>query len=201
MALSVMLSDYPPLQLRPLGPATNLVYRDPALGTELRINQPAILVMTDLRQTRPVSIGAETSIVAAEERMRHRGVRLLFVVDEEDTLLGLITATDLLGEKPLQYIERHGGLHRDIRVGDMMTPRERLEALSLPNVLNARIGHIISTLKACGRQHALVTHVVGGVETVCGLFSASRIARQLGLEISITPVAVTFAEIEYQLMH
>lgn len=196
-----MLSDYTPLQLRPLGPTTNLVRRDPTLVAELKINQRALEVMTDLRQTRPVSIGAEAGIVAAEERMRHRGVRLLFVVDENDILHGLITATDLLGEKPMQYIERHGGLHRDIRVRDMMTPRDRLEALPLASVAHARIGHIIATLKTCGRQHALVTDVVEGVETVCGLFSASRIARQLGLEISITPVAATFAEIEYQLMH
>jgi hypothetical protein len=101
----------------------------------------------------------------------------------------------------MQFIERHGGLHRDIRVADMMTPRDRLDALPLTNVLNARIGHIIATLKACGRQHALVTDVVNGMETVCGLFSTSQIARQLGLEISVTPVAVTFAEIEYHLTH
>lgn len=196
-----MLSDYTPLQSRPLGPNTNLVQRDLSSRSELKINQPALEVMTDLRHTRPVTIAAEASIHVAEERMRHRGVRLLFVVDENDTLHGLITATDILGEKPMQFIQRHGGLHRDIRVADMMTPRDRLDAMPLANVLNARIGHIIATLKACGRQHALVTDVVDGVETVCGLFSTSRIARQLGLEISVTPVAVTFAEIEYHLMH
>jgi CBS domain-containing protein len=196
-----MLSDYAPLQLQPLGQTTNLAQRNPLLGSQHKINEPALQVMTDLRHTRPVTIDAEASIATAEERMRHRGVRLLFVVDDEEMLRGLITATDLFGEKPMQHIQRHGGHHHEILVADLMTPRERLDALPLNTVLNARIGHVISTLKACRRQHALVTDLVEGVETVCGLFSASRIARQLGLEISITPLATTFVEIEYELTH
>lgn len=196
-----MLSDYAPLQLHPLGQATNLAQRNPLLSSQHKINEPALQVMTDLRHTRPVTIDAEASISTAEERMRHRGVRLLFVVDDNETLLGLITATDVFGEKPMQHIQHHGGRHHDILVGDIMTPRERLDALPLATVLNARIGHIIATLKACRRQHALVTDLTDGVETVCGLFSASRIARQLGLEISIVPLAATFAEIEYELTH
>jgi predicted transcriptional regulator len=41
--------------------------------------------------------------------MIRRNVRSLFVVDVDNEILGLITATDLLGEKPLQHIQQYGG--------------------------------------------------------------------------------------------
>ncbi|MDP1682130.1 MAG: CBS domain-containing protein [Burkholderiales bacterium] len=157
--------------------------------------------MTDLRTTTAVTITPDTRIEVAEERMRRRGVRMLFVLDSEGALVGLVTASDLLGEKPLQFIERQGGVHREILVADIMTPRERLEVLKLSDVLAARIGHIVSTLQRCGRQHALVVDTVDGREMVRGLFSASRIARQLGMEIITTPIAQSFAEIEQAFLH
>jgi len=79
-----------------------------------------------------------------------------------------------------------------------MTPRERLEVLKLSDVLAARIGNIVSTLQRCGRQHALVVDTVNGGNGARPIF-ASRIARQLGMEIVTTPIAQTFAEIEQSL--
>jgi hypothetical protein len=34
------------------------------------------------------------------------------------------------------------------------------------------------------------------IETVCGLFSTTQIARQLGLQVQIPEIATTFAEVE-----
>ena len=143
-----MLSDYTPLQLHALTPGADLTQTDLQNCGYLKISHPALDVMTDLHLTTAVTISPDAGIENAEERMRRRGVRLLFVQDGDGTLAGLITATDLLGEKPLQYIERHGGKHRDIRVQDIMTPRERLEVLQLTDVQAARIGNIVATLRA-----------------------------------------------------
>lgn len=196
-----MLSDFSPLQLHALTPGAELTQPDLQQNCHLRTNQPALDVMTDLRATTAVTVMPDVPIDVAEERMRRRGVRMLFVLDRDDTLLGLVTATDLLGEKPLQFIERQGGLHREITVADIMTPRDRLEVLKLSDVISARIGNIVATLQRCGRQHALVVDTVDGRERVRGLFSASRIARQLGMEIITAPVAQTFAEIEEAFIH
>lgn len=196
-----MLSDYPPLQLYALSPGAEVAPTDLQQTCHLKPNHPALDVMTDLRATTAVMVTPETRIDGAEERMRRRGVRMLFVQDSDGVLLGLITATDLLGEKPLQFIERQGGVHREILVADLMTPRDRLEVLKLSDVLAARIGNIVSTLHRCGRQHALVVETVNGREMVRGLFSASRIARQLGMEIVTAPVAQSFAEIEQAFIH
>lgn len=196
-----MLSDFHPLPRHALDSGAGLIRTERRNYRQTRLNDPAIEVMTDLRVVAPVTIGPETSICIAQEQMMNRGVRLLFVVDANTTLLGLVTCFDLLGEKPMQQIERLGGRREDIRVRDIMTPHDQLEVLTLTDVLGAKVGHIVATLKACGRQHALVVdrEETSGWQMVRGIFSSSQIARQVGMEISISRKAETFAEIEAEL--
>ena len=123
--------------------------------------------------------------------MIQHGVRLLLVVDENRKVVGIITATDLLGEKPLQVIADRGCRREDVRVRDIMTPTHRLEVLHMNDVRSAKVGHIVATLKMAGRQH--------GKQTIRGLFSATQIARQLGVAIQASEIARTFSEIEAQL--
>lgn len=196
-----MQTDYSPLQLYALSPGADLSQPDLQLTYHLKDNEEAIKVMTDLRATSAVSVLPDVSIEVAEDRMRRRGVRMLFVVDKNGILVGLLTATDLSGEKPLQFIERQGGVHREILVADIMTTSDRLEALKLADISAARIGNVVATLQRCGRQHALVVDTEDGREKVCGLFSVSRIARQLGVEIETNPIATNFADIEHALLH
>jgi CBS domain containing-hemolysin-like protein len=130
-------------------------------------------------------------------------VRLLLVSDDERRVQGLITANDILGEKPVQFALERGIKRQDIRVRDIMTPCERLEVLHYADVVHAEVGHVVSTLQRAGRQHALVSDqgTDGKTETVRGIFSASQIARQLGVAIHTTEVAQTFAEIGAALTH
>lgn len=196
-----MLSDFHPLPRHALDAGAGLIRTETGSSQRTRLNDPAMEVMTDLRVAVPVTVGPETSIRLAHERMMHRGVRLLFVVDDNTTLLGLITATDILGEKPMQHIQRIGGTRDDIRVRDIMTPHDQLEVLTLSDVLGAKVGHIVATLRACGRQHALVVdrEEASGWQMVRGIFSASQIARQTGMEIQTVPKAESFADLGTEL--
>ncbi len=196
-----MLSEFHPLPRHRLDAGATLVRCDRGGYQHSRLNDPAIVVMTDLRVVTPVTVAPEASLASAHELMRNRGVRLLFVVDADDRLLGLITATDILGEKPLQHIERRGGTRDDIRVADIMTPHDELEVLSLADVLGAKVGDVVATLQSCGRQHALVVEREegSGWERVRGIFSSTQAARQLGMEIPIVRKAETFAELEAHL--
>ena len=54
--------------------------------------------------------------------MIHQGVRLLFVVSEVHGLDGLITSTDLDGERPMQVIAQRGVRYEEVLVSDVMTP-------------------------------------------------------------------------------
>jgi hypothetical protein len=79
-------------------------------------------------------------------------------------------------------------------VADLMTPAGMLEALALQDVAQMRVGHIVATLKQVGRQHIMVAEESG--VRVRGLFSASQVARQLGVQLQTFEVARTFADIE-----
>ncbi len=164
----------------------------------VRLEDPATVVMTDLKRVSAVTVAAKAPIEAADVRMKHRGVRLLLVVDDEDTVVGLITSTDLHGAKPIQHIQKHGGTYRDIQVLDIMTPQEKLEVMCMEDVSRARVGNIVATLKQAGRAHALVVdrHESENRQVIRGIISASQIARQLDMEIPTAEIAHTFAEIE-----
>ena len=173
-------------------------YHQPGQNLErVRIDSPALAVMTDLRQIPAATIDLEAPLDAANRFMIRRGVRLLLVTDDDRQVLGLITSNDVLGEKPVQFALERGIKRQEIRVSDIMTPAKQLEVLSYADLAHAEVGHVVATLKHAGRQHALVTDLDGGdgVEAVRGIFSASQIARQLGVAIQTTEVAQTFAEI------
>ncbi len=90
----------------------------------------------------------------------------------------------------------------EIQVRDIMMQRGRLEVLYLRDVQAATVGHIVATLKAAGRKHALVVDQdAKGRQRVRGVFSATQIARQLGIAITTEAVARTFADIEANLGH
>lgn len=163
----------------------------------MRIGSPALAVMTDLRKIPAATIDPQAPLDAANRFMIRRGVRLLLVTDDDRRVLGLITANDILGEKPVQFGLERGIKRQDILVRDIMTPSARLEVLLYADLARAEVGHIVATLKHSGRQHALVVDDAGddGVQAVRGIFSASQIARQLGVAIQTTEVAQTFAEI------
>lgn len=197
-----MKREYHPLSAHPLHIGAR--YHQPGEDPErVRIGSPALAVMTDLRQIPAATIDLEAPLDAANRFMIRRGVRLLLVTDDERQVLGLITANDILGEKPVQFALERGIKRQEIRVHDIMTPRERLEVLLHADLVHAEVGHVVATLKHAGRQHALVTDLgeEGKVQAVRGIFSASQIARQLGVAIQTTEVAQTFAEIGAALGH
>ncbi|HSS28299.1 MAG TPA: CBS domain-containing protein [Usitatibacter sp.] len=170
----------------------------PTAPGRVTLDDPAFSVMTDLREVSAATTRHEETIDAAQAVMIRRGVRLLFVLARDGSVEGVITTTDLLGEKPLRFAQQRGISHKDILVEDIMTPASSIEALSMLDVAQMRVGHIVATLKDAGRKHLLVSDENG--RRVRGLFSASQVARQLGMEVHTFEVASSFAEIEAALV-
>ena len=170
----------------------------PTAPGRVTLDDPAFSVMTDLREVSAATTRPEETIDAAQAVMIRRGVRLLFVLARDGSVAGVITTTDLLGEKPLRFAQQRGISHKDILVEDIMTPASSIEALSILDVAQMRVGHIVATLKDAGRKHLLVSEENG--RRVRGLFSASQVARQLGMEVQTFEVASSFAEIEAALV-
>lgn len=162
---------------------------------------PAVDVMTDLRRVAAATVEPSIDVDEAQHAMVLRGVRSLLVVRDGREVLGLITANDLLGEKPLSVTRERGlSSRKEVLVQDVMVPAGRVLVMRLEDVLLASVGRVLATLRAAGRQHALVAEAgAAGQQMIRGVFSVSQIARQLGIPVQMPEVARTFAEIEAQL--
>jgi CBS domain-containing protein len=172
-------------------------FRRPSQAQAERVTpeSAAMQVLTDFTRVSPATIRPQAPLSGANRFMITRGVRLLLVVDEEhETVLGVITATDVLGERAMQVATGRGLRRDELTVADVMTPAPQVEVISLLDVERSRVGHVLETLRRAGRQHALVSDAEGMVR---GVFSISQIARQLGVAPPVGgEVARTFAEIE-----
>ena len=171
---------------------------EPMTPGRVTLDDPAFSVMTDLREVAAATTRPEETIDAAQAQMIRRAVRLLFVLDSAGAVTGVITATDIFGEKPVRFMQSRGVSHAEILVEDIMTPASMLEALPLLEVAQMRVGHIVATLKAVGRKHLMVAEDNG--RRIRGLFSSSQLARQLGVELQTFEVADSFADIEAALV-
>ena len=123
-----MMNEYKSLAVQYL--AGTIKISQPAPPGPVALDSPASEVMTDLRRIRAAVIAPDVPMEIANTYMMQRGVRTLLVINDNESLAGIITATDILGEKPVRFIQERGIKHSEILVIDVMTPLEKLEAIS-----------------------------------------------------------------------
>jgi signal-transduction protein with cAMP-binding, CBS, and nucleotidyltransferase domain len=194
------MDAYTPLHSKVIVGGADLARPDDTTAVRVTPISPALAVMTDLTRVDAACIGLHESMDEANQTMIKLGVRLLFVRGADGHLAGLITATDIVGEKPMRLVQERGIRHDEIAVDDLMTPMAQLEALAFDDVRHAQVGHVVASLRKAGRQHTLVVERgAGGRQVVRGIFSTSQIARQLGMPINTTYAAPTFSELVTQL--
>ncbi|MFT7228183.1 MAG: CBS domain-containing protein [Methylophilaceae bacterium] len=58
---------------------------------EINMDSPALTILTDFKQHKPLMIDTDTSAAQADYLMEKSHVRLLLVVDEGDELIGTIS--------------------------------------------------------------------------------------------------------------
>jgi len=181
---------------------TTLAQAQPTDNAPVTLASPALAVMTDLTQVKAATTHPRTTLRQAEQAMIYQGVRMLFVVTEMPLIEGLITATDLGGDKQMRVVhERH--LHYDeLCVADVMTELGALDAIDYAVVRSAAVGNAVATLQRLGRNHLLVVEASTAQtpRRVRGVISRSQVERQLGRPIDITPIANSFSEIERALV-
>jgi CBS domain-containing protein len=177
---------------------TALAQAGPSNLAPVDLESPALDVMSDLTLLRAATTHPATSLRQAEQIMIYQGVRMLFVVTEMPAIEGLITATDLHGDKQMRVVHERGVPYDDLCVGDVMTELSMLNAVDYGRIKSASVGDAISTLKRHGRDHLLVVESPTGQtpRRVRGVISRSQIERQMGGTIEMTPIASSFSEIE-----
>ncbi|MBT8430582.1 MAG: CBS domain-containing protein [Gammaproteobacteria bacterium] len=166
------------------------------LPEQVSLDSPALDVMTDLSKVTAEAVSANVSVDDAEEKMIASGVRLLFVINQLNQVIGIVTSKDLSGERILSRINDSHTARKDLIVRDIMTPQHKIEVLEMGDVATARVGDIVATLKRMGRQHALVVdHAPDGRQSVRGLLSTSQVGKQLGMTIDTGQIAGSFASL------
>lgn len=191
-----MSAQFARVASHPLGlarPPHRSAARPPA--PRVTVESPALEVMTDLRRVQVVTVEPDEKADVALQQMIHAGVRLLLVTSQADEVVGVLTARDVMGERPVKVASTERIPRDQVTVQHIMTPLEDLDALNLSDVRRARVGDIVVTLRAAGRQHSLVMEQTPEGELVCGIFSVTQIGRQLGVEISPGGQAQSFAEL------
>lgn len=178
------LSYHPMTVGRHVGHAICMPRREQHRWTALHADSDAQGAMTDFDDEHAVVIGPEVGIDHALADMMRHGVRALIVVQEAQ-MIGLITAQDILGEKPLHYLTtactHDSCLRKDVLVADIMTPVAALALIDIGVLQAARVGDLEQTFHAHDVTHLLVVQDAGASSCrLRGLVSRSRLARQLG---------------------
>lgn len=193
MSENVQYRPLPKTPISPMGCHLLEAFNPPAVT----VDSPAILAMTDLSQVPSATIVGDATLDEANHSMLVRGVRLLLVVGESNNIVGVVTSVDILGEKPVLVAQKRQSKRSDLCVADVMVPVDKMDALGIEDVRKASVGNIVASLKSDGRAHAIVVgRGQDGKQALLGIFSASQIARQLGVQIHTHEIARTFAEIE-----
>ncbi|WP_020680672.1 CBS domain-containing protein [Marinobacterium rhizophilum] len=159
----------------------------------LSLESPAINVVTNFESTRPLALELDVGINDALLMMKKAHVRSVIVMDDAEKFRGIISVSDLESRKVLSTAQSQGLRRDDLTIGDIMTPSEKLAGLSMQQISGSCIGDILKTLQDVGSQHMLV--VKPEDLQICGIISASDIARKLHIPVSITERATSFREI------
>jgi CBS domain-containing protein len=142
---------------------------------------PALTVMTDFRERSSVTVADADPIDAALEHMKHAGVRSAFVVEaDRRAVVGLITAYDIMGDKPMRYVQDHRTRRSEVRARDMMTPLASLRCVRMRDVERSTVGAVARAFEEAGLTHIpVVEDDERGATRLRGLLSAARVRRLL----------------------
>lgn len=192
------MSQFKPLALSTLKAHSSYArpyFSNPGL---VKVTASALETMTDLKFVPAAVISGAADLETATQKMIARGVRSLLVVDADEDVIGIVTARDVIGDRAGEIMNRRMVSFLEIKVADVMTPADQIEVLPLNDVLHAHVGDIVETLKGSSRQHALVVEddPILHKPVIRGIFSATQIARQLGVGLQTHELSQTFAEID-----
>jgi len=191
-----------PLPSFRLTPGVSMIQASPWQSAPVTLQSPALDVMTDLTKVKAATIRPDQTLHQAEQTMIYQGVRMLFVVNEMPALEGLITSTDLRGERQMSLVHSRNLRFEDMRVADVMTELSMLDAIDYEPMVGATVGNVVATLKRVGRNHLLVVQAAAHAapRRVRGVISRTQVERQLGQLIDITEIASSFSEVERALL-
>ena len=144
-------------------------------------SDPALSVMTDFRLTASITVPEMTPIDDALVHMRHTGVRCALAIDERRrVVVGLITAYDIMGEKPMRHMQAAAMHRHDVLVRHLMQHIPDWQVLCFTDIEHATVADIARLFADSALTHLPVMVAdATGMRRIRGLFSASKVRRLL----------------------
>jgi CBS domain-containing protein len=142
---------------------------------------PALYVMTDFRERTCVIVSQTTMIDEALEHMKLAGVRSAFAVDDRSrAVVGLITAYDIISEKPLQNLQFAATPRREVLVFDVMQRVCDWRVADIKQLKRVTVATVAEMFAKTGFTHVPVVETSPtGEQRLRGLLSAAKVIRLL----------------------
>jgi len=151
---------------------------------QIELTDPAIAAMTDFRVSALFKVSPLDTIDEALHKMKVAGLRFGFVIDaKSEKIEGSITSYDIMGEKPMRYLQSvgfadSGVTHKDILVKDIMEKVSDWVIVEMKNVETTTVQSVLDVFQKTGRTHIPVLDTKEGNEhRLCGIFSSSKVLR------------------------
>jgi CBS domain-containing protein len=175
--------NHPPFVLKTTRIAQDILEPDNE-PWQVELKDPATSVMTDFRVRAVFKLDPDETIDHALNKMKVAGLRMAFVKEKtSEKLLGSITSYDIMGEKPMRYLQSvsfsdRSFTHKDIQVRDIMEHSKDWEVAEMKEVEKANVQDILEALQKHGRTHLPVLEIHAGKEPrLRGIFSSAQILR------------------------
>jgi len=142
---------------------------------------PALSVMTDFRERASVTVSETAMIDEALEHMRHTGVRSAFAVhDGNHEVVGLITAYDIISEKPMLNMRFAATPRSEVLVFDIMQRVSDWRVADIKQIERATVAAVAEMFAKTGLTHVPVLEASHtGEQRLRGLLSAAKVIRLL----------------------
>jgi CBS domain-containing protein len=147
----------------------------------VRATDPALSLMIDYRSRSSVTVPETTPLDDALGHMKHTGVRCAFVVDEKNNaVVGMLTAYDILGEKPQQHMRFTGVSHGDVLVKDIMQKISDWRVADFKDIERSTVGDVLEVFNETELTHLPVMETTESNEQqLRGLLSFAKVKRLL----------------------
>jgi CBS domain-containing protein len=176
------------MSILPLTIVTNTSLQIPGLDPwHADLRDPALTVMTDFREPASVTVPDTALIDEALEHMRHTGVRCAFAIDDRRRIVvGLITAYDITGERPMQFMQSEAIPRREVLVRDIMREISECRVADIKQIERATVVAVSNMFAENQFTHVPVVETSEtGEQLLRGLLSAAKIKRLLSQSGSI----------------
>lgn len=157
----------------------NTLLKTHELPELVHFEDPALTVLIDFYHASSSTIKDTATLSEAIHDMELHDVQLLLVMNAEHQPIGLLTSEDVLGEKPIQYIQQNRLSHNHVLIPMLMTPIHKIPAFDIKVVEKTRVGNIVKTLHTLNAPTALVVKQEENQKIVLGAFTTAQISKQL----------------------